>query len=80
VEIRYNYAVALTQCGRYAGAVTEYEAALKLAPYQPIIHHGYAVALEKLGRVQEAIAQEQEALRLQPGLQEAKENLDRLTK
>jgi tetratricopeptide (TPR) repeat protein len=80
VEIRYNHAVALTQCGRYAEAVTQYEEALKLMPYQPLIRHGYAVALEKLGRVQEAIAQEQEALRLQPGLQEAKENLDRLTK
>ncbi len=79
VEIRYNHAVALTQCGRYTEAAEQYEEALKLAPHQAIIHHSYAFALEKLGRVQEAVSREKEALRLQPGLQEARENLSRLS-
>ncbi len=79
-SIHYNYAVALTQCGRHAEAVAHYEAALKAAPDQAVVRHGYAVALEKLGRVQEALAQTREALRLEPGLQEARQNLERLSR
>ncbi|OAM89088.1 tetratricopeptide repeat protein [Termitidicoccus mucosus] len=79
-SVRYNYAVALTQCGRHTEAIVQYEEALKRAPDQAVIHLGYAIALEKLGRIQDALAQAREALRLQPGLQEARQNLERLSR
>jgi len=59
----------------YEKALSECDAALRLAPDFADAHNLRGVLLEELGQQQEAVTAYQEAIRLDPGFEEAKENL-----
>jgi tetratricopeptide (TPR) repeat protein len=72
---RYNLAKALAEAGHHAGAVPEYEAALRLMGDVPGLHYNLANSLAALGRRDEAIAHYEAALRAEPRYARAEFNL-----
>jgi Flp pilus assembly protein TadD len=70
---------ALQELRRLDDAIAVYPTALSLAPDASAadLHNALGVALAQAGRTAEAIASFREALRLNPGLRQARENLDR---
>ncbi len=69
-----NLAMALTNTGRVAEAITHLEAALKLRPGFAEAESNLGDDLTRLGRPREAMPHFAEALRLQPGYAEAHNN------
>ena len=64
--------------GQPDAALTEFGRALALAPRDPRYLNNRGVALEELGQTEAARADFERALRIDPGLDEARENLQKL--
>ncbi len=64
--------------GQPDAALTEFGRALALAPRDPRYLNNRGVALEELGQTEAARADFERALRIDPGLDEARENLDKV--
>jgi tetratricopeptide (TPR) repeat protein len=72
---RSGLGLALDHAGRLAGAVQQFEAALRLSPGDVEIRDNLGVTLEHMGRITEAIQHYETALRLKPSFPEAHCNL-----
>ena len=72
---RNNLGIALTEAGRPAEALVQYERALRLQPIDPVSHFNAGHALVALDRTPEAIARFAEAVRLSPAYTDARYNL-----
>jgi tetratricopeptide (TPR) repeat protein len=72
---RNNLGNALVDEGLTAGAIVEYQTALRLRPAYPEAHSNLGNAYLTAGRVAESIAECQEALKLQPAYAKAHNNL-----
>lgn len=57
VDVRRDYAYVLENLADYAGAATQYEAALRLHPKLPYLHMALGRIYREVGRYQEAIDQ-----------------------
>lgn len=66
VDVRRDYAYILETLGDYAGASTQYEAALKIHPKLPYLHVALARTYREVGRYQEALDQLFEVEALDP--------------
>jgi len=75
LSARYATATALLESGRYADAVDQLRAVLRLAPESVQARNNLGVALASLGRLDEAIEQFEQALTLQPDFADARRNL-----
>lgn len=71
----YNLAVVLEKKGRFDDAVTEYQAAVRLAPGYAAFHNNLGIARYKNGDLEDAISQYEEAIRLKPDYPDALYNL-----
>src|SRR5258708_8648405 len=71
----YNLAVDLAAKGDLSGAISEFQAALRLNPNDPAAHNNLGLALYHKGDVSGAIAEYQAASRLNPNLAEPHDNL-----
>jgi Flp pilus assembly protein TadD len=69
--------MALASNCRPEEAIGEFEAALKLAPGSPEMHHDLGAALANAGRLHEAVEHFEQAVRLQPDYESARQNLAR---
>ena len=67
VEARINCGLAQAACGFSEQALTDFDAALALAPGHPGASYNRGVALIKLGRYEEAVSANDVALAVEPG-------------
>jgi len=72
---RTNLGNALLAAGQMAGAIEQYEAALRLQPYTPEAHINLSNAFARLGRPSAAVEHGEAALRLEPDSADAHVNL-----
>lgn len=75
LRARNELANALEDEGRHAEAITQYEAAIQLAPDDPGSHYNLALGLSRTGRTDEAVGQYLEALHINPSFAEAHSSL-----
>jgi tetratricopeptide (TPR) repeat protein len=73
-----NLAALASARGDLAGALRCYDRALQLAPQNARLVHARAVTLEKYGRLEEARRAAARALEIDPGLDDAKQMLEKL--
>ena len=71
----YNLAVVLEKKGQFDEAVTQFQAAVRLAPGYAGFHNNLGIALYKKGDLDAAISQYEEAIRLKPNYPDALYNL-----
>lgn len=77
-DTHFKLGNALVQLDRDAEAVPHYEAALRLGPDDAGTHDNLGVVYVRLGRLAEAEREFTAALKLQPGLEAARQHLQRL--
>src|SRR5207253_145192 len=73
-QVHVNYGVALWEAGRRAGAIAEYQAALRIQPDDAAAQNNLAASLQQMGRAREAIPHYEAALKLKPDYAEAHSN------
>jgi tetratricopeptide (TPR) repeat protein len=70
-----NLGHALAKTGRVAGAIAQFEQALRIKPDDARTHYNLGNLLSQTGRLPEAMAEFEEALRIDPDYAEAHNNL-----
>jgi Flp pilus assembly protein TadD len=74
-KMTYNYALALSEAARFAEAVPQYDATIRMMPDHSKAHNNRGRTLQMMGRLPEGIASIKQAIRIEPDFELAYVNL-----